>query len=33
VYTKPFKVSKGQTVRAVAQRIGFEKSKEAEKQL
>jgi N-sulfoglucosamine sulfohydrolase len=32
VYTKPFKVSKGQTVRAVAQRIGFEKSKEADKQ-
>ena len=33
VYIKPFKLSKGQTVKVVAQRIGFEKSKEADKQL
>jgi N-sulfoglucosamine sulfohydrolase len=29
VYIKPVKLSKGQTVKAVAQRIGFEKSKES----
>jgi len=29
VYTKPIKLSKGQTVKAVAQRIGFDKSKES----
>ena len=29
VYTQPFKLSKGQTVKAVAQRIGFEKSSES----
>jgi N-sulfoglucosamine sulfohydrolase len=29
VYTQPFKLSKGQTVKAVAQRIGFEKSRES----
>lgn len=29
VYTKPIKISKGQTVKAVAQRIGFEKSEES----
>ena len=33
VYVNPFKLSKGQTVKTVAQRIGFEKSKEIEKQL
>jgi N-sulfoglucosamine sulfohydrolase len=33
VYTKPFKLSKGQMVKAVAQRIGFEKSREVEKKL
>jgi len=33
VYTQPFKLSKGQTVKVVAQRIGFEKSKEVEKKL
>lgn len=29
VYTKPIKVTKGQTIKAVAQRIGFEKSGES----
>jgi N-sulfoglucosamine sulfohydrolase len=29
VYTQPFKLAKGQTVKAVAQRIGFEKSGES----
>jgi N-sulfoglucosamine sulfohydrolase len=33
VYSKPFKPSKGQTVKAVAQRIGFEKSEEVQKKL